>query len=103
LKVIALALLASLVIGVGGSFGLEVLDPTLRGSREFRSFFDLPILACLPVIQDDRLKRRVAVRRAAVVGGLVSLMGLYAAFLTIHGGKILSILQTIGSTIGGKN
>ena len=103
LKAIALALLASLVIGVGGSFGLEALDPTLRGSREFKSFFEMPILACLPVIQDDLLKRRVAVRRAAVVGGLVSLMGAYAIFLAIHGGKILSILQTIGSTIGGKN
>jgi len=103
LKAIALALLASLVIGVGGSFGLEALDPTLRGSREFKSFFEMPILACLPVIQDDLLKRRVAVRRAAVVGGLVSLMGAYAIFLAIHGGKILSILQTIRSTIGGKN
>ena len=103
LKAIALALLASLVIGVGGSFGLEVLDPTLRGSKEFKSFFDIPILACLPVIQDDRLKRRGAVRRAAVVGGLVSLMGVYVVFLAIHGGKILSILRTIGSTIGGKN
>jgi len=102
-KAIGLALLASLVIGVGGSFGLEVLDPTLRGSKEFKSFFDIPILACLPVIQDDRLKRRGAVRRAAVVGGLVSLIGAYAVFLTIHGRKILSILQTIGSTIGGKN
>jgi uncharacterized protein involved in exopolysaccharide biosynthesis len=103
LKAIGLALLASLVIGVGGSFGLEVLDPTLRGSREFKSFFDIPILACLPVIQDDRLKRRIVVRRAAVYGGLVSVMGAYVVFLMIYGGKILSILQTIGSTIGGKN
>lgn len=103
LKAIAFALLASLVIGVGGSFALEVLDPTLRGSREFKAFFDIPILACLPVIQDDQLKRRGAVRRAAVLGGLVSIMGAYMAFLAIYGGKILSILQTIGSTIGGKN
>jgi hypothetical protein len=103
LKAIAFALLASLVIGVGGCFALEVLDPTLRGSREFKAFFDIPILACLPVIQDDQLKRRGAVRRAAVLGGLVSIMGAYLVFLVIYGGKILSILQTIGSTIGGKN
>jgi hypothetical protein len=103
LKAIAFALLASLVIGVGGSFGLEVLDPTLRGSREFKSFFDMPILACLPVIQDDRLKRRSAVRRAAVVGGLVSILGAYVIFLTLHGEKVLSILQTLGLPIGGKN
>jgi Uncharacterized protein involved in exopolysaccharide biosynthesis len=103
LNVLGLALLASLVIGAGGSIGLEMLDPTLRGSREFKSFFDMPILACLPVIQDDRLKHRIAVRRVAVVGGLVSILGAYVIFLTLHGEKVLSILQTIGLPIGGKN
>jgi polysaccharide biosynthesis transport protein len=103
LRVLGLALLASLVIGAGGSIGLEMLDPTLRGSREFKSFFDMPILACLPVIQDDRLKHRIAVRRVAVVGGLVSILGAYVIFLTLHGEKVLSILQTIGLPIGGKN
>ncbi len=36
--VLGFALLASLLIGVGGSFGLEMLDPTLRGSKEFKQF-----------------------------------------------------------------
>jgi len=98
--VLGLALLASLVIGVGGSFGIEMLDPTLRGSREFRNFFDMPILACLPVIRDDRLKRRLAVRRAAIVGGLVSMLGAYLAFLVVNGGKIKSILLSIGQSLG---
>jgi polysaccharide chain length determinant protein (PEP-CTERM system associated) len=103
LKVLGLALLASLVIGIGGSFGLEMLDPTLRGRREFTSFFDIPILACLPIIQDDRLRRQLAVRRVAVTGGLVSILGAYIVFLVLNGAKVLSIIQTIGSTIGGKN
>ena len=103
LKVLGLALLASLVIAVGGAIGLEMLDPTLRGSKEFKSFFDLPVLACLPVLQDGRLKHRVVVRRAAVVGGLVSILGAYVVFLTLHGEKVLSILQTLGVSIGGKN
>lgn len=103
LKVLGLALMASLVIGAGGPFALEMLDPTLRGSGEFKSYFDMPILAVLPVIQNDQLKRRIAVRRAAVVGGLVSILGAYVIFLTLHGEKVLSILQTIGLTIGGKN
>jgi polysaccharide chain length determinant protein (PEP-CTERM system associated) len=98
--VLGLALLASLVIGVGGSIGLEMLDPTLRGSKEFRSFFDIPILACLPVIQDDRLNRRLAVRRAAVVGGLVSMLGVYLVFLVVNGGKVKAILLSIGQSIG---
>ncbi len=101
--VLGLGLLASLGIGVAGAFGLEVLDPTLRGSKEFKNFFDMPILACLPVIQDDRLKRQIAKRRAAVIGGLVSIMGAYLVFLVINGQKVQSILQAIGTSIGGGN
>ena len=98
--VLGLALLASLVVGVGGAFGLEMLDPTLRGSREFKDFFDVPILACLPVIRDDRLKRRLAVRRAAIVGGLVSILSAYLVFLVVNGVKVKSILMSIGQSIG---
>jgi len=101
--VLGMALLASLVVGVGGAFGLEMQDPTLRGAREFKNFFDMPILACLPVIQDDRLRRRIAKRRAAVVGGLVSIMGAYLVFLVINGQKVQSILQAIRASIGGGN
>lgn len=103
LKVLGLALLASLVIGVGGPFALEMLDPTLRGSREFKSFFDVPILAVLPLIQNDHLKRRIAVRRAAVVGGLVSILGAYLIFLVVHVQKVQSILQSFGLSVGGGN
>ena len=98
--VLGIALLVSLVIGVGGVFGLEMMDPTLRGSKEFKKFFDMPILACLPVIRDDRLDRKVAVRRAAVVGGLVSILGVYLIFLVVNVGKVKSILQSIGQSMG---
>ena len=98
--VLGLALLASLAIGVGGAFGLEMMDPTLRGTKEFKSFFDVQILASLPVIRDDRLHRRLAVRRAAITGGLVSILGAYLAFLVVNGGKIKSILLSIGQSIG---
>jgi len=103
LKVLGLALLVSLVIGAGSPFALEMLDPTLRGSGEFKYYFDVPILAVLPVIQNDQLKRRIAVRRAAVVGGLVSILGAYLVFLVVHGQKVQSILQSFGLSIGGGN
>ena len=99
--VLGLALLASLAIGVGGAFGFEMLDSTLRGSREFKDYFDMPILACLPVIRDDRLNRRLAFRRATIVAGLVSMLGVYLAFLVVNGGKVKSILLSIGQSIGG--
>jgi polysaccharide chain length determinant protein (PEP-CTERM system associated) len=103
LKVLGLAFLASLLIGAGGPFALEMLDPTLRGTGEFKYFFDMPILAVLPVIQNDRLNRQIAVRRAVVVGGLVSILGAYLVFLVVHGQKVLSILQAFGLSIGGGN
>ena len=98
--VLGLALLASLVIGVGGAFAFEMMDPTLRGSKEFRNYFDMPVLACLPLIQDDSQSRRITVRRAAVVGGLISMLGVYLVFLAVNGGKVKSILQSIGQSIG---
>ncbi|MBE0602858.1 MAG: hypothetical protein IH611_04410 [Deltaproteobacteria bacterium] len=103
LQVFLLALLASIVIGVGGPFLLEMMDPTLRGAKEFRSFFDVPILASLPVIQDDQYKRRIAFRTMALRFGLLSMGGAYAIFLVIYGGKVVSIMQNIMATIGGKN
>jgi uncharacterized protein involved in exopolysaccharide biosynthesis len=103
LKVLAMALLASLVIGAGAPFALEMLDPTLRGTGEFKSFFDVPILGVLPLIQNDQFKRRVAVRRAAVIGGLVSILGAYLVFLVVHGQKVQSILQSFGLPFGGGN
>ena len=103
LKVLALAMAVALMIGVGGPIGFEMLDPTLRGSKDFKSFFELPILASLPVIQDERYNKRKSVQRAALVGGLVSILGSYVVFLVIHGEKVISILQSIMVTIGGKN
>ena len=101
--VLGLALLASLVVGVGGSIGLEMRDPTLRGSREFKNFFDMPILACLPVIENAEYRRRLVVRRAALIGGLVSIVGAYLVLLVVHGAKFKSILLSIGQSIGGGN
>ena len=100
MKLLGLALLASLVIGAGAPFALEMLDPTLRGTGEFRSFFDVSILAVLPVIQNDQLMRQNAVRRAALVGGLISIVGAYMVFLVVHGEKVKSILLSIGQVIG---
>jgi hypothetical protein len=103
MRVLGLGLIASLLIGIGGSIGFEMLDPTLRNSKDFKSFFNMPILACLPVIQDDRSKRRIAVRRTAIVGGLVSILGAYVVFLVIYGQKVQMILQSIGLPSGGGN
>jgi uncharacterized protein involved in exopolysaccharide biosynthesis len=103
LKILALALMASLVAGAGGAVAFEMLDPKLRAAKDFKGFFDLPILACLPVIENAEYRRRIAVRRAALVGGLVSIAGAYLILLVVHGAKVKSILLSIGQSIGGGN
>jgi succinoglycan biosynthesis transport protein ExoP len=101
LKILALALMVSVAFGVGGPIGFEILDPRLRGSKDFKNFFELPILATLPVIHDARYRRKAATRKAMVIGGLVSILGAYVVFLAIYGGKVKLIVKSIASTIGG--
>ncbi|MBE0568103.1 MAG: hypothetical protein IH577_00300 [Deltaproteobacteria bacterium] len=103
LMILGLALIASLVTGAGGAVAFEALDPKLRAAKDFKGFFDLPILACLPVIENAEYRRRIAVRRAAVIGGLVSLAGAYLVLLVVHGARVKSILLSIGQGIGGGN
>jgi polysaccharide chain length determinant protein (PEP-CTERM system associated) len=103
LKILALALMASLVVGAGGAVALEVLNPKLRAAEDFKGFFDLPILACLPIVENAEYRRRIAVRRAAVIGGLVSIAGAWLVLLVVHGSKVRSILLSIGQSIGGGN
>ena len=103
LKILALALMASLVAGAGGAVAFEMLDPKLHAAKDFKGYFDLPILACLPVIENAEYHRRIAVRRAALIGGLVSIAGAYLVLLVVHGAKVKSILLSIGQSIGGGN
>jgi polysaccharide chain length determinant protein (PEP-CTERM system associated) len=100
-KVLLLALVGSFMVGIGGAIGLEIIDPTLKGSKEFRSFFEMPILASLPVIQDDEYKRKIAVRAKSIKAGLISIAGAYAVFLVVYASKIKTIIQSIATNIGG--
>jgi capsular exopolysaccharide synthesis family protein len=45
---IAAALVAGLVLGVGGAFGLTALDPRLRREEQLRALYRLPILTRVP-------------------------------------------------------
>ena len=103
LMILGLALIASLVAGAGGAIASEVLDPKLRAAKDFKGFFDLPVLACLPVIENAEYRRRIAFRRAAVIGGMVSIAGAWLVLLVVHGARLKSIFLSIGQSIGGGN
>jgi receptor protein-tyrosine kinase len=45
---IAAAIVAGLVLGIGGAFALQVLDPRLRREEQLRRLYGLPILARIP-------------------------------------------------------
>lgn len=91
--VMAMAFFLAIGVAVGGAIILEMLDPTLRGIKDFRHFFDAPVLACIPVIRDAEFVRRNTMRRVLVVGGLVSFAAAATVFVAIYGGKIRSILN----------
>jgi succinoglycan biosynthesis transport protein ExoP len=91
--ILSLAFLAALAVGFGGAYGLEYLDPKLRGVADFKHFFDLPILATIPIIQDAQYARRIKLRRAAVLGGILSFMFAVIAFVLLYVDRIRSIIQ----------
>ncbi len=92
-KVFGIAVLAALLIGFGGAIGLELIDPSVRGAKEFSHFSELPILASIPSIHDTAYAKKVGRRRAAVFGGLITFTTAVTVFLIVYGEKVRSILQ----------
>lgn len=91
-KAFGIAFLLACALGFGGPVGLEMADPTLRTPKEFKHFFDLPVLASIPVLRDDAYRRRQMLRRAAVYGGIIGLTVAVSAFLLLYGPRIRAIL-----------
>jgi polysaccharide chain length determinant protein (PEP-CTERM system associated) len=94
-KIYGMALIAAFLIGVGGSFGLEMINPTLRGSSDFRHYFDFNVLASIPAIRDEIYEKKVRLRRMAIMGGLVSFTAAVTVFLVLYGDKARNIVQGI--------
>lgn len=92
MKVFAIAIMLSLLVGFGGVLGLEMLDPTLRGTKEFRQFFALPVLAAIPVFQDQKYMRAIALRKAAVLGGIVTFTLAVTLFILRFSDRIRAII-----------
>ena len=60
------ALVAGLVLGVGGAFALHAVDPRLRREDQLRSLYQVPILARIP--RDTRAKTSTMGRRRLLIG-----------------------------------
>ena len=94
-RIFGIALMAAFLVGIGGAFGLEMLNPTLRGTNDFKHFFDLYVLGSVPAIRDQLYDRKVKVRRTVVMGGLVSFAAAVTLFLAFYGEKVRTIVQGV--------
>ena len=92
-KVFGIAVLAALLLGFGGAIGLEMIDPSVRGAKEFSHFSGIPVLASIPSIHDTAYARKVGRRRVAVFGGLITFTTAVTVFLLVYGEKVRSLLQ----------
>jgi uncharacterized protein involved in exopolysaccharide biosynthesis len=71
-KIFAVAFLMAGLIGFGGAIGLETMDLSLRGVTDFKHFFDLPILASIPVLETGEFGRKKNLRGNAILEGIRS-------------------------------
>jgi chorismate mutase len=91
-KVFGIALGLALAIGFGGAICIEMLNPALRGKRDFLHFFHLPVLASIPILRDGEYERRKHRNLAVVCGGLVSFALALTVFLVIYGHKVRTLI-----------
>jgi polysaccharide chain length determinant protein (PEP-CTERM system associated) len=78
---LGVALLMAGFLGFGGAIGLEKMDLSLRGVTDFKHFFDIPILASIPILETMEIERRPNLRRKAIIAGVVSFAFAFFAFL----------------------
>ena len=91
-KVFGIAFAAAMLIGFGGAIGFEMINPTLRGKRDFQHFFQVPVLASIPIIRDTEYEARKSRQVTMVYSGLISFGALVTVFLVVFGQKVRSLL-----------
>jgi polysaccharide chain length determinant protein (PEP-CTERM system associated) len=91
-RVFGIAFAAAMLIGFGGAIGFEMINPTLRGKRDFQHFFQVPVLASIPIIRDTEYEARKSRQLTVVYSGLISFGVLVTLFLVIFGQKVRNLL-----------
>jgi polysaccharide chain length determinant protein (PEP-CTERM system associated) len=83
-KIFALAFLMAGFLGFGGAIGLEKIDLSLRGVTDFKHFFDIPILASIPILETSDIAWQQKLRGRAKLAGIFSIaFALFAILLFI--------------------
>jgi polysaccharide chain length determinant protein (PEP-CTERM system associated) len=92
-KILLLAFGIACIFGFGSVVGLETLDQTLHGTEDFKNFYNLPIIASVPIIMDERYKRKQVRRRASLLAMATLYLSSIALFLIYYQDKIITILD----------
>jgi capsular polysaccharide biosynthesis protein len=92
IKILALGFIAACMLGFGAAVGLEALDETLQGKEDFKKYFDLPVLASVPVIMDRRYKMDRIWRSLVIVGIFAVYISAFAYFIVSYQNRIETIL-----------
>jgi len=92
-KAMLIGFLLALGLGFGGAILLESTDLTLHDVRDFKHLYKVQILGAIPVVLDRGYLRERALRRAAVIGGLVTFTVALSVFLIVYNAKIRTILN----------
>ena len=92
-KGMLIGLLLALAVGFGGPVFLESMDQTLHDVRTFKHLYKAPIIGTIPAVQGPETRREQALRRAAVIGGLVTFTAALSVFLIAYHAKIRAILN----------
>jgi len=92
-KVFLIAFFIAAAIGFGGAVGLEGMDQTLRGVKDFQHFFNVKVFATIPDVDNVADARQQALRRGAILGGFFLFLATVTVFLWIYGEKVRAILK----------
>ena len=92
-KVFLIAFFFASAIGFGGAVGLEMMDQTLRGVKDFQHFFNMKVFATIPDVDIGAIARQQALRRGAIVGGFLLFLATVTVFLWIYEEKVRAILK----------
>ena len=91
-RIMGLAFIAAIGLALGGTIVWEMLDETLQSPKDFKYYFDLPILASLSVIQEGGGNRRGRSFRTALLVGLCSVLSAVTLVLSLYRTTIQAIL-----------
>ena len=92
-KIFLIAFLLASAMGFGGAIGFEWKDPTIRGVRDFRHFFDLKVLACIPEIDEEVHVPRQTLRWETILGFILLFLAGVIAIVFFYQETVRTILN----------